>query len=328
MKQRVLALMLVLSAGPVLTMAGCATQEEPAEVVERAPIEVRSGVDRAVATTGDVITYQVSIEHDAKLVIEQPQTGSEIGGFRIIDLGREESEEKGRKHRKQWFELRADLVGSYVLPSISVRYRPQHDETLAAGQPEAWQTVETSEIFVEVASVLAEGEEPTELRDIKPLHPPPPRPWTLIALITGGLLLTALGLLLWWRKRRAQETLEAARLPPHEEAFAQLSGLRDIEASDPEAVRRWYFRLSEVVRTYIEGRFGLNATDLTTPEIDDALSTLKALAGEQQGSLKQFLHHSDDVKFAALHPEASDIEASYETVLSFVEATKPIAEVA
>ena len=60
----------------------------------------------------------------------------------------------------------------------------------------------------------------------------------------------------------------------------------------------------------------------------DGVGTLKALPGEQQGSLKQFLHHSDDVKFAALHPEASDIEASYETVLSFVEATKPIAEVA
>ncbi|MBT3222481.1 MAG: hypothetical protein HN348_25695, partial [Proteobacteria bacterium] len=89
------------------------------------------------------------------------------------------------------------------------------------------------------------------------------------------------------------------------------------------AQRVWYFDLSEVLRTYVEGRFGLNATDLTTDEILVRMVELTTLASDEKQQLKSFLIDTDQVKFAAYHPSPEEIECSYEGALGFVEATVP-----
>ena len=137
-------------------------------------------VDRAVATTGDLITYRVEVDADPAYQVEIPEAGAEIAGFRIVDVGREEPLEKGgRVVRQQWYQLRADLVGSYVLPPVAVRYR-----RAGAAETDPWQTQSTSEIFVEVESVLPTEGEATDIRGLKPLRevrPGPPWTWMLTA---------------------------------------------------------------------------------------------------------------------------------------------------
>ena len=88
-------------------------------------------------------------------------------------------------------------------------------------------------------------------------------------------------------------------------------------------MRRYYFALSEIVRAYVEGRWGWNATDLTTEEIFDALETRRSIAAEHQEKLRHFLLATDRVKFAAYEPSAEEIRDSYEEALSFVESTRP-----
>ena len=54
-----------------------------------------------------------------------PRPAADIAGFRIIDVGSEEPREEGdRRIEERWYKLRADLVGSYVLPPVEVAYRP------------------------------------------------------------------------------------------------------------------------------------------------------------------------------------------------------------
>jgi hypothetical protein len=293
-------------------------------------VEARASVDRAVTTTGDVITYTVEVDRDPAYEVEVPEPGAEIAGFRIFDLGREEPRETdGRVVEERWYRLRADLVGSYVLPPVTVSYRlaGEPSEATAAGAgggaaDEQEGEVQTSEIFVEVESVLPADGEVTDIRDIKPLaRVESPVPWRWILGTAGAVLVLSGAAFLWWRRRSPHP---APPTPPHVLAFHALDELRRSDFGDPEAVRRYYFAISEVLRTYVERRFGLNATDLTTEEIVPRLTAVDELDSAQSGRLESFLLDTDQVKFAAHRPSEDEIEQSYERALGFVEATRPM----
>jgi hypothetical protein len=138
-----------------------------------------------------------------------------------------------------------------------------------------------------------------------------------------AVVLSLLGGALYFH-RRGRRGLEEPAIPPHERAFEFLRALRETDFDDPAAVRRFYFSISEAIREYVEGRFGLNATDLTTEEIVSALPTLEDLDGEERGSLRLFLVDTDQVKFADHEPSQPEIEETYERALGFVETTRPM----
>ena len=314
-----------------LLAAGCRHPEAKtgdAAQDAKPPVAASATVDRAVATTGDLITYRVTVEHDPGYQVDLPEPGADIAGFRIVDLGRDKPKTvDGRVVEQRWYKLRADLVGSYVLPPVTVHYAKKGEKPGAApaanGKGEdAGSTVETSEIFVEVESVLPAGGAAKDIHDIKPLEKIAERPpWLIPGVVALGALALVAAALLWWRRRRRAPA--APPRPAHEIAFAALDALRRTDFSDLAAVRRYYFAISEVVRAYVEGRFGLNATDLTSEEIRAALPALTGLDAGEAERLTRFLTVTDGVKFAARVPDEEEIRAVYEDALSFVEATRP-----
>lgn len=311
--------------GVLLVALGCAQSvvvEEPPAT--RGPVEAAASVDRAVATTGDLITYRIRVDAAADLEIDIPEVGADIAGFRIVDVGTEEPVSRGERIiREHWYQLRADLVGSYVLPPVVVSYRAPDE---AAGESAGWQTVRTSQIFVEVESVLPSDLTAEDIRGLKPLRAVRRAiRWTLIGSTAAALAIAA-ALCIWYLRRRALRQTGPPPMPPHEIAFAALDALRQIDFDDPAAVRRFHFGISEVVRAYVEARFGMNATDLTTEEIFAQLSGLVDLPAAQERRLREFLLATDQVKFAHREPSANDVEAVYEQALGFVESTRPLAE--
>lgn len=312
----VLVLPLALACGATDDRAEVATSPKP-------PAELRAAVDRATATTGDLITYEVEVEREPAVSVELADPGTGIAGFRIVDLGQDPPETlaSGRIVERRWFRLRADLVGSYVLPALSATYSGAAGD---AGE------LATPEIPVEVESVLpADGTEVTDIRDIKPLRRAEPgRPWLLwlgIALAVLALAAAAW----WWRRRRERGDAapETPAVPPYELAIQELERLRRTDFSNLRELRRYYFAVSAVLRAYIEGRFGLNATDLTTEEILSRLGEPAPLAIRldpvQARRLERFLLATDQVKFAAHLPGPGEIDRTYEQALGFVRATRP-----
>lgn len=335
-------------AAVLVWSAACAepspTSDEEPQASSREPVETRASVDKAVATTGDLITYRVVVDYDRAFEVFFPEPGADIAGFRIVDLGDEERVERGeRVIEERWYRLRADLVGSYVLPPIVVDYRPVAlDESAldgaapdgsepvpAVGSDEAgagagggFSTVETSAIFVEVESVLPQGGEAQDIRGLKPLRRVDrPVPWEWIAGGALAAIAVAIGLWLYLRRRRRRDEIPPE--PAHVVAYRALDVLRSMDFADPVEIRRFYFAVSEVVRTYVEGRFGLNATDLTTEEIVGELSSLPELEAEPQEDLRRFLLDTDRVKFADQPAGETDVATTYEAALGFVEVTMP-----
>lgn len=340
----------MLLAGALL-LGACAQKPAPdaQAAADRPTVEASASVDKAVATTGDLITYKVIVDYDPAYQVEIPEPGAEIAGFRIVEIGSDPTIERdGRRIETRWYQLRADLVGSYVLPPVSVEYHradgaeppaetptpeTETQEPAAgddgaipgAGAKSTVESVQTSAIFVEVASVLPAEGGADDIHDIKPLQPAPPTlPWRWIVAAVAVLVAAALALW-WWRRRQRKPAAPPAA--PHEVAFEALDRLRGTDFEDPAAVRRFHFSISEVVRAYIEGRWGLNATDLTSEEIIGLISSLRGIESEQAMSLRRFLLDTDRVKFADHVPATPEIEQTYERALGFVEATRPRPEI-
>ena len=296
-------------------ISACAQPEDSAKpAVPKEPVEANVSIDKAVATTGDILTYSIHVDYEEGIELEIPEVGSQISGFRITDFGKDEPQKaNGRVEQRAWYQLRGDLVGSYILPSLTIAFEHQGEK----------KTISTSELFVEIESVLPSDGSATDIRGLKPLKRVELDPkWPLYAGITAAIVAILL-LGLWGWRRRTKMAVNVPIIPPHDMAFEALAQLRSTDFSNPEAVRRYFFAISSILRTYIEDRFEINATDLTTEELLPRLQAHPAIGSTSKSELRQFLLTTDSVKFANHQPSKSEIETAYETALSFVEKTVP-----
>lgn len=294
---------------PLVLSGGCNTGPDAGEDAGD-PLVVRASVERSEIASGDRVRMTIEVDFDARFQVEELDVGDELGGLEILERGRNTLRTvRGRTGLIDWFLLRPPTAGSYVVPPIDiVAVGPDGDE---ARQP-------TNEVFVEVATRLGQDEGAEGLRGIKPPVEPPTRwPW-----LVAAILLVGSAWIWWWLRKRRRETPNVA-LAPHELAFAELEALRSTDFNDLAQLRRYYYELSAVLRRYVEGRFGLNATDLTSQEIRARLAEL-GLDASQESRLKRFFVATDGVKYAAQVPSEREVETVYETVLQFVEQTVPV----
>jgi len=313
------ALLAAWLAGSLLGSCAPGTHDGSAAPEPRPPVEVRAAVDRAVATVGDRLTYTVTVDRAHDVEVDVPPLNPELAGLVALDAPQREVHEEGERviedHR---LTLRVDEVGSYVLPPVTVRWGGEEGE-------ESEQTVETSPLFIEVESMLERareaGEEVTDIRGLKPLQRPGPDiPWPWIA---AGAVLAAVfaGALIWLLRRRRQRSQTPPR-PAHEVALERIAELEGWDRTDAAVVHRLFFELSEAVRVYVEDRYGLNATDLTTEEIVVALPGVTGLETEPALELRRFLVATDWVKFADHQPPADEVAATLAQARGFVESTR------
>lgn len=134
-------------------------------------------------------------------------------------------------------------------------------------------------------------------------------PWLLLAAAVGAVALYL------HRRRRAHPVAEVAKpkTPPRPHHLVALEALDELERSSLLArgeVKTWHVRVSEIVRTYVEGQLEVPALEMTTREVVAGLRKA-ALGGRITDTFHTFLARCDLVKFAKLRPGA---EASREVL--------------
>jgi hypothetical protein len=151
-----------------------------------------------------------------------------------------------------------------------------------------------------------------DIHDIKGLVPVPHSLWWLWAL----LLVAAAAAAFWLWKRCRPSSLIAEVPPPtpYEMAIRELQRLR----ADNPPVEEFYTRLSDTVRRYLEGQFGLRAPERTTEEFLYEVSRDHSLSTEHRELLGAFLQESDLVKFARFRPGAEDVARAFDAAEEFV----------
>ena len=181
----------------------------------------------------------------------------------------------------------------------------------------------TEPFTVTVNSLLEGAFDPASFRDVKGVvELPRERTWVWAewtGMAVGGLVVVALVVMLWRRSRGAARVVV---LRPHEWAFQQLRALVAEKLVEAGRIREFYYRLSEITRTYIELRFGLMAPERTTEEFLTSLRTSDALSAQHKAALADFLAACDMVKYALYEPGDEEIERVFDTARDFIEQTE------
>lgn len=158
-----------------------------------------------------------------------------------------------------------------------------------------------------------------DIRDIKPILPLPGVEWLPVALtVLACIILALLTWLAWkWWKKRKDNTAQIPVLPPHEQAFKDL----DILQAMPEiGDKPYYFRISQILRAYVGGRFHMNALEMTTEELLPALKKTP-LDKDALRDIKKFCTSSDLVKYATSEVGKDQRDADHAMVRALITRT-------
>lgn len=184
----------------------------------------------------------------------------------------------------------------------------------------------TEALFLEVNTVPTDTTDAT-IKDIKaPFNEPFDWKWYLPTVYTIGGILLLLALVIYliirFTKKKPVEVVEQKPLvPPHILALEQLDKIKTEQIWKEGKTKEYYSAITDTVRLYIEGRFGVQALELTTDEIMRAFKSqvVDALSKEK---LQQLLVLADLVKFAKQVPIEQEHNLALQNAFDFINGTK------
>ncbi|MBR5030166.1 MAG: cell wall anchor protein [Muribaculaceae bacterium] len=277
-------------------------------------------LDSARVMMGKTVKLHINIVKDKGVTGILINNGdSTMAGIDIVakDQPLVRNADNNRQEIKLDYTLQPFEPGNYELPPVMYVVG---DDTLKSNQ---------EKLVVDSIKVDPNG----KIKDYKPLAKVPMNLFDFIPSFIAdywwawlaGLLLVAFGIFAYFRwYKRGINPLKPVkkRLPPYEEAMQALSNLKSRNLWQNGQEKQYYTELTDILRVYIERRFGINAVEMTSTEIMESIKQNKEahLANEQ---LNEVLVIADFVKFANMHTLADDNEISFQRAQHFVEQTKP-----
>ncbi len=296
----------------------CLAQDILKEESSKKIVTVNANVDKARATIGDKINYKITVDFSENIEVFFPETKDKVGGLAVKDFAVSDIEkEKGRITREFKYVLETYKTGSYIIPAFDIKYK----EKL---KPEE-EVAKTPEIFIEVVTTLDENA--SDVRGIKPpvaLDKNYFRLYIIIAIVFGVLLLVAVVLHFIYRRKHREVEAIPEPLSAHQIAYNDLERLSALDLISKGQIKEYYYRLSNIVRHYIENRFNLMAPERTTEEFLTEMMVTDRLTGDHKELVGNFLEHCDMVKFAAYGPDGREIENSFNSAKKLVDETREV----
>lgn len=279
---------------------------------------VNVNVDKAKVTIGDKIKYKITVDFPEGIEVLPPEIKDEVGGLAVKDFGIEESRnEKERITQKIWCVLETFNTGSYIIPAFDIKYKtkPETEEAV----------VKTPEVFIEVVTTLDENA--SDVRGIKPpvaINKSYFRLYIIIAIVFGVLVIAGAIILFLYRRKQKEIEFVPEPLPAYQIAYNELENLRALNLISEGLIKEYYYRLSNIVRRYIESRFKLMAPERTTEEFLAEMTVTDRLAGVHKELISNFLEHCDMVKFAAYGPDSREIKNAFDSAIKLVDETREV----
>ena len=147
----------------------------------------------------------------------------------------------------------------------------------------------------------------------------------VLPYLGGGLLLAALIVLIVWlvkRHRARKAGLEAAE---NESAYIvalrRLDKFRGDRYWAPEKQKQFYSGITDALKFYMEDCFGVDAPEMTTAELFDALKPCREIDAELLSSTRELFELADFVKFAKHSASTEENAAALPLAIRFVMST-------
>jgi hypothetical protein len=186
--------------------------------------------------------------------------------------------------------------------------------------------IETQPLLLEVQNIAVDTAE-VSIKDIKAPFDEPFDWKELLPYAYWGLaILAAIALIVFItiklsKKKPVIIQPPKPKTPPHITALANLENIRNSKLWQEGKYKEYHTLISDVLRTYIEGRYGVAAMELTSDEIFKIMNS-QVIDNESKDKLKQVLTLADYVKFAKVVPIDMENEMALNNAFDFVNGTK------
>ena len=147
-------------------------------------------------------------------------------------------------------------------------------------------------------------------------------PWVLVALLAVIIIFAVVRFIRIMKEKKLPASEPLIKDPAHVIAFHELEKLKAENLWQRGETKKYYTRLTEILRQYLEDRYGIYSLELTTSETLDALVRTGFKKDGSYSRLKSVLTGADLVKFAKYKPEPSENEASFDESWNFVTETR------
>ena len=277
-------------------------------------VELRVAVDTTAVKIGEQLNYTIQVKADSTAQVSFPEQPI-FAPFELLDESPIDTL-RAQSHflyTKKYALIQFD-TGNYFLPQQQV---------LVDG-------------FSKIADLISIRVDPIvvdttkqKLYDIKPLTKVKKNYDALIAQILWGLALglILIGVFYTYLFQKRKKELRARELPPFERAIEELRALESEILSEQEEFKRYYSRLTDVVRRYLEEEAKIDALESTSEELLVKLELRKDsgsldLDPKTLKSLREVLKNADLVKFAKSLPEIYTATEDRKAVEHVVKETK------
>ncbi len=286
-------------------------------------VRVEAVIDTAKLRIGEQAKVDIYVTYEAsqgQLSITWPSIGDTITSkIEVIDVSPIDTTFPNKTnstliHQHQQITISVYDSGFFALPPL--KFMVNNKDSLY-----------TNPLFLEVHTLpvdTAQG----KFKDIKePFDEPFNWKWylpigiTILAIILAAQIAVLLYLRFFKKKINIVDAPAKPVVPPHVLALAELETIKQEALYSKGQVKEYYSAISDCVRTYIEGRFGVNALESTTDEIMTAFRTV-VIDKESKEKLQQLLSLSDLVKFAKMSPLETEHVMSLQHAFDFVNGTK------
>lgn len=284
------------------------------------PLAISSRLTPDPSQVGDLLKLEVTVAYPAGHAVNVP-LGLKLEPLHLVSVDESEPESTGQGFRKVFtLTLQHFATGPARTPPFAITYVDPDGAVHTATVPPHDFTV--TALLANEADPKRQGEDPPVS-----LEYPNTRAEVAIYYTGGALLAGFLSALLWirWRRRPRPVVLPPPE-PPDRVALRALDRLQESDYAGKGEFQLHYLMLTEIMKGYLEGRFGIDALERTTDELRRTLlASEAAIAPLRPTDVVRFLQQCDLVKFARFAPPPSEATAAVDQARDMVRATTPAA---
>lgn len=288
-------------------------------VKARLELETPAGYEALIPDLDDVfeqsdLAFEVLTRQTARTDPPEPQTDRSGESTERID-------DVTRVWRRDYV-MEFVLPGEYELPPVKASVIPPNssDSTIE---------LETEPATLVVNEVAGKAIDQKDWGNIKTLDPVElPQPWTMrywwALPLALALLLAAVFHRAIIRKIKSvkdRPPRPAPVIPPHVWAREQLRRLVDDKLLEKGMIKEFHYRVSFIVRGYIERRYRVSAGEMTTEEFLEAVVSDRRFGTDLTGELRDFVDACDLVKYAGQKSTTEQSMALVNAADTFVDRT-------
>jgi len=278
-------------------------------------IQVSGWLDSTRIRIGEQVNFNLEVKKNPDVLVSVGRINdSLLSGIEIVKA---DSVSDGGNTLIRWkYTLTSFDSGTHELPSVPVYFTCNEKKDTAYSRP------------VPLEVYLPEVDTTSAIKDIKP---PINTPLSFgemlpyLSVLAGAALIVGLILFLVrkYRKKKPEFTSPGKSMPAHVIAFSDLDKLKNDKLWQSGKVKQFYIRLSDIMRIYLENRYGFRAMEYITDEI---LSEFRKNNQENvyNEMLADILRTSDMVKFAKGDPLPAENQSNLDNAYLLVEKTKHV----